>query len=281
MGKIVGAFAASHSPGVTGWPERAEPRKREAIEGAFAEARRRIGTLEPDAIIAISVEHFTNFNFGNLPAFAIATADSYLGPVTPEMSDFLRVPQRQYPGDGKFGRHIYEFAISNEFDPSLVEGGLDFDENFCVPFKHLDPDSKYPLVPIIVNGVNPPWPTAKRSYEFGEMLRRAVEAQDAVERVVVVATGGLSHWVGLPEAGQVNEEFDRDFISRIESGDPEQLKSYSPKEIDAAGNGAHEVRTWIAAAGAIGAPFEVLAYEPVPEWLTGTAVAAATPDLKL
>ncbi|WP_426005245.1 hypothetical protein ACPFL9_00995 [Paenarthrobacter sp. NyZ202] len=281
MGKIVGAFAASHSPGVTGWPERAEPHKREAIEGAFAEARRRIEALEPDAIIAISVEHFTNFNFGNLPAFAIATADSYLGPVTEEMSKFLQVEQHQYPGNGKLGRHIYEFAISSEFDPSLVEGGLDFDENFCVPFKHLDPDSKYPLVPIIVNGVNPPWPTAKRSYEFGEMLRRAVEAQDAVERVVVVGTGGLSHWVGLPEAGQVNEEFDRDFITRIESGDPEQLKSYSPKEIDAAGNGAHEVRTWIAAAGAIGAPFEVLAYEPVPEWLTGTAVAAATPGLKL
>src|SRR5919112_6401093 len=110
MGKIVGAFAASHSPGVTGWPERAEPRKREAIEGAFAEARRRIDALEPDAIIAISVEHFTNFNFGNLPAFAIATADSYLGPVTPEMSNFLRVEQHPYPGNGKLGRHIYEFA---------------------------------------------------------------------------------------------------------------------------------------------------------------------------
>lgn len=280
MGQIVGAFAASHSPGVTGWPERAATQKREAIEAAFAEARRRIDALAPDVIVAVSVEHFTNFNFGNLPAFAIATADSYLGPVTPEMAEFLNVEQHEYPGNGELGRHIYEFAIAHEFDPALVEGGLDFDENFCVPLKHLDPDSKYPLVPIIVNGVNPPWPTAKRSYEFGEMLRHAIAAQDQVERVVVIGTGGLSHWVGLPEAGKVNEEFDRDFIARIESGDPERLKSYSPQEIDAAGNGAHEVRTWITAAGAIGAPFEVLAYEPVPEWLTGTAVAAATPGFE-
>lgn len=280
MGRIVGAFAASHSPGITGWPERAEPRKREAIEAAFADARRRLNLLAPDVIVGISVEHFTNFNFGNLPAFAIATADSYLGPVTTEMSEFLKVGQRRHPGHAGLGRHIYEYAIASEFDPALVEGGLDFDENFCVPFKHLDPGSRYPIVPIIVNGVNPPWPTAKRSYEFGEMIRRAVEAQEEVERVVVIGTGGLSHWVGLPESGMVNEDFDRDFIARIESGDPERLKSYSPREIDAAGNGAHEVRTWIAAAGAVSAPFEVLAYEPVPEWLTGTAVAAATPGLR-
>ncbi|WP_206476741.1 hypothetical protein [Microbacterium sp. KRD172] len=280
MGKIVGAFAGSHSPGVTGWPERAEPHKREAIEKAFAEARRRIDALAPDAIVGVSVEHFTNFNFGNLPAFAISTADSHLGPVTPEMAEFINVEQHQYPSNGALGRHIYEFALTQEFDPALVEGGMAFDENFCVPFKHFDPESKYPLVPIIVNGVNPPWPTAKRSYDFGVMIRRAIEAQDEVQRVIVVGTGGLSHWVGLPESGTVNEEFDRDFLARIESGDPEQLRSYSPQEIDAAGNGAHEIRTWIAAAGAIGAPFEVLAYEPVPEWLTGTAVAASTPGFE-
>jgi protocatechuate 4,5-dioxygenase beta chain/2,3-dihydroxyphenylpropionate 1,2-dioxygenase len=157
-----------------------------------------------------------------------------------------------------------------------VEGGLAFDENFCVPFKLIDPESKYPLVPIIVNGVNPPWPTARRSYHFGRMIKDAVESQSEVQRVVVVGTGGLSHWVGLPESGQVNVEFDQDFIARIESGEPERLTSYSPEDIDAAGNGAHEIRTWIVAAGAVdGAPFDVLVYEPVPEWLTGTAVAAA------
>ena len=85
--------------------------------------------------------------------------------------------QHQYPGDPALGRHLYEFALESEFDPALVEGGLDFDENFCVPFKHLDPESRYPLVPVIVNGVNPPWPTPKRCYDFGRMIRRAVEAQ--------------------------------------------------------------------------------------------------------
>ena len=34
-GKVVGAFMASHSPGITGWPERAEPKKRQAVEDAY------------------------------------------------------------------------------------------------------------------------------------------------------------------------------------------------------------------------------------------------------
>ena len=275
MGRIVGAFTASHSPGITGFPERARPEQLAAVGDAFAEARRRIEALRPDAVIAVSVEHFTNFFLGNLPAFAICTSDSYVGPVTAEMGEFLNVAQHEYPGDPRLAAHVYRFALESDFDPSLVEGGHAFDENFCVPLRHLDPGSRLPLVPIIVNGVNPPWPTARRCYAFGRMLRAAVEAQADAGRVVVLGTGGLSHWVGMPEAGDINEEFDRDFLARMESGDPGRLVDYTAEQIDAAGNGAHEIRTWLVAAGAAGTPFETLAYEPVPAWLTGTAVAAA------
>lgn len=274
-GKVVGAFMASHSPGITAWPERAGNGQKEAVEGAYAEVRSRMEGLRPEAVVAVSVEHFTNFHLGNLPAFAVATADSYLGPVTQEMGQFLNVEQHYYPGHASLGQHLYQFALEQEFDPALVEGGLDFDENFCVPLKHLDPDGRYPLVPVIVNGVNPPWPTPKRCYDFGRMIRRAVEAQSQAERVVVLGTGGLSHRVGTPEAGQINTHFDRDFLQRLESGEPARLTDYSREEIDAAGNGAHEIRTWLVAAGAAGVPFEVLVYEPVPAWLTGTSVAAA------
>lgn len=275
MGKIVGAFAASHSPGITGWPERAEASKVDAVNTAFGAIRDQVAELEPDAMIIVSVEHFTNFHLGNLPAFAIATGESYLGPTTPEMAEFLNVPQHTYPGDASLGRYLYEFALESEFDPSLVEGGLEFDENFCVPLKHVDPDSRIPLVPIIVNGVNPPWPTPKRCYDFGQMLARAVENQSQAQRVVVFGTGGLSHWVGMPESGTINEEFDREFLARLDQGDKSRLVDYDSSEINEAGNGAHEIRTWLVAAGAAGVGFDILAYEAVPEWLTGTAVAAA------
>jgi protocatechuate 4,5-dioxygenase beta chain/2,3-dihydroxyphenylpropionate 1,2-dioxygenase len=274
-GRIVGAFATSHSPGITGFPDRADAVQRKAVAEGFADVRARIDALRPDALIAVSVEHFTNFSLANLPAFAIATAPDYLGPVTEEMGRFLNIGQRRYPGHSALGQHIYRFALEAEFDPSLVEGDLAFDENFCVPLELVDPQSRLPLVPIVVNGVNQPAPTAKRCYDFGRMLRAAVAAQDHATRVVVIGTGGLSHWVGMPESGTINESFDRDFLARLEAGDAARLTAYRQDEIDAAGNGADEIRTWLVAAGAAGTGFDTLVYEPVPAWLTGTAIAAA------
>jgi protocatechuate 4,5-dioxygenase beta chain/2,3-dihydroxyphenylpropionate 1,2-dioxygenase len=280
-GRIVGVFATSHSPGITGFPERAEPRQRDVVDAAFAQVRERIAELAPDLVVAVSVEHFTNFFLSNLPAFAIGTAPTYSGQATPEMAEFLAVPQHDYAGHDGFGAHLHRFALESGFDPALVGGDFAFDENMCVPLHLLDPGSALPLVPVIVNGVQPPWPSPRRCYEFGRMLGAAVAAQDDARDVVVLATGGLSHWVGMPESGTINERFDRDFLERLASGDAERLTAYSPEEIDAAGNGAHEIRTWLVAAGAAGTPFDTLAYEPVSAWLTGTAVAAARGSLPL
>ena len=60
-----------------------------------------------------------------------------------------------------------------------------------------------------------------------------------------------------------------------ERGEPARRADNTGGEIDRAGTGAHEIGTWLVAAGAAGVGFDVLASEPVPTWLTGTAVAAA------
>jgi pimeloyl-ACP methyl ester carboxylesterase len=38
------------------------------------------------------------------------------------------------------------------------------------------------------------------------------------ERVAIVATGGLSHWICLPDSGRVNAEWDLQIIEKIISG---------------------------------------------------------------
>jgi catalytic LigB subunit of aromatic ring-opening dioxygenase len=112
--------------------------------------------------------------------------------------------------------------------------------------------SDVPVVPIVVNGVNPPYPTPARCYAFGQMLRGAIEAAGPARSVVVLATGGLSHWVGMPQAGTIDEAFDRDFLPRLEAGQAARLTDYQDDEIEAAGDGAHEIRAWLVAAGAAG-----------------------------
>lgn len=275
MAEVAGVVCASHSPGLTGFPDRADAAKARVVMAAFEAARDWITGLAPDAIIAVSVEHFTNFSLANLPAFAICQGEAHLGPATPEMARFLGIGQRRYAGEPRLGAHLYRFALDHEFDPALVEGGFAFDENFCVPLHLLVPETSIPVVPVIVNGVNPPFPTPRRCYAFGQLIRAAVAALPTPARALVLATGGLSHSVGTPAAGEIDVAFDREFLRRIAAGPADLLISYTDEQIDVAGNGAHEIRAWIAGAGAAAAPLYPLAYEPVPEWLTGTAVATS------
>jgi hypothetical protein len=45
-------------------------------------------------------------------------------------------------------------------------------------------------------------------------------------------------------------------------------------ELELAGNGAHEIRSWLAVAGALApARGQTLAYEPIYPWITGMGVS--------
>lgn len=272
--RLVGVFAASHSPGLTGFPDRASEAQLASTRQGFAELRHRIVCADPQVLVVVTVDHFTNFSLANLPTFAIGSAERFLGPGTSEMSRFLGIAQRHYAGSPGLGEYLYAYALEHDFDPALVAGDMAFDENVCVPLAVLDLDD-LPVVPVIVNAVNHPGPTPRRCVAFGRMLAEGIRAQSDVDRVAVLATGGLSHWVGMRESGRVNEAFDRDFLDRLASGQEARLAGYTQGEIDAAGNGADEIRAWLVAAGAAGTGFDTLAYEPVAAWLTGTAVAAA------
>jgi 2,3-dihydroxyphenylpropionate 1,2-dioxygenase len=70
--------------------------------------------------------------------------------------------------------------------------------------------------------------------------------------------------------GNVNAEWDQWFLDTLIKGDLEPLFAIDDQKLqEIAGNGAHELRTWIAAAAAWSGPIERLACEPVRRWVTG------------
>ncbi|MDA8073924.1 MAG: hypothetical protein M0Z40_01575 [Actinomycetota bacterium] len=275
---VVGVACMSHSPGITGFPERADPWAAKAVLAGFDQLADVVDEVDPDAFVMVSTEHFTNFFVANLPSFAVGTAAAYDLPASDAFASFLGIERRRYPGHPALGEAVYRGLLSQEFDPALVAGGYGFDEAFAVPLTLLARGRDVPVVPIVVNAVHAPYPSLARCHRLGAAIRRIVEAQGAAQRVMVLGTGGLSHWVGLPGAGTIDTEFDRRVLDAFEAGRAERLLSLSDAELEASGNGAHEVRAWLVAAGAAGgAAFRTLAYEPVPAWLTGTAVAVADP----
>ena len=130
------------------------------------------------------------------------------------------------------------------------------------------------IVPIIVNSIEPPLPLVRRCLQWGGLLRKAIESHAAPLRVAVLGTGGLSHSIGEPTMGAIDEKLDLECI-RLFSSPEIELLSYLEKQLPQAGNGTEEIRNWLVAHGAAGSRgFELIDYLPVPKVFVGCGFAA-------
>ena len=99
-----------------------------------------------------------------------------------------------------------------------------------------------PLVPVILNTLYPPnQPTARRCYELGRAVRAAIESWPEDQRVVVVGSGGLSHFL-------IDEEIDRRFLTALREKDTRAICELPNARLQ---SGTGEIRSWIAAAAAV------------------------------
>jgi aromatic ring-opening dioxygenase catalytic subunit (LigB family) len=267
---IAAALAAGHAPGITGWPEAAEPEQANRFFTAYERLKERLNAARPDLVIVITPEHWANFFLDKMPPFCLGTGDVFAGPL--EDPAFLRIPRTEVPGAPRRA-HVLLESMAQEIDLAFSEE-LILDHGAMVPLHFLAPGMNIPVIPLIVNCLAHPMPPLQRCYRMGQVLGETLRAWP--ERVALLATGGLSHWPAMLEAGNINVEFDRAFLRLFEEGRSQEFGRHTDAEIETqAGPGAHEIRTWIALAGAVeGAKGEVLAYEPVKAWATGCALAS-------
>ncbi len=268
MAELVAAVAASHAPLITAAPESADPGQRERVYAGMAALRQELERARPDALIICSNEHFTNFFLDNFPPFCIGVGEQHVGPA----EDWIRIPRGRLPGHPALGRWLVERAYAEEFDPAFSED-LCLDHGIMTVLHFLSPGWRVPVVPIVQNCGVAPMPSLGRCYRLGGALRRAIEAWPSPARIALIGAGGLSHWVGMPGMGRIDADFDRWFLDRLAAGRVEEVLALSDAELERAGNGAHEIRSWLTVAGAVpGKAARVLAYEPIAPWVTGMGV---------
>jgi hypothetical protein len=123
-------------------------------------------------------------------------------------------------------------------------------------------DKVLPMVPVMLNTYYPPnQPTPGRCYAFGTALRRAIESWRGKQRVAVVASGGMTHFV-------VDEKLDHRLIEGMRSKDEAGLAKIPVEELH---SGTSESRNWIAAAGALEhLKMELIDYIPLYRTAAGT-----------
>ena len=250
--RIVAGIGLSHVPSVGPVVDRgrqAEPAWKPLFD-AYVPVRAWLQKLAPDVAIVIYNDHGADFTFDKYPTFALGAADRYR--IADEGFGTRALPE--VPGAAEFSIHLCESLIAQEFDLTVcqemaVEHGFLVPMNLCFPHG----PSGWPVkcVPLQVNVVQHPLPTARRCYRLGQALRRAVESHAGELTVAILGTGGMSHQLQGKRFGHMNEAFDQWFLDRLEQ-DPEDLAEISHHRImEEAGAEAVELIMWLTMRGAL------------------------------
>lgn len=270
MGKIVGGFLVPHDPVMFIAPNAPQEAVAQRMWGAFATCAERLAALNATSVVVIGADHYMLFGTGCLPQYLIGTGDVD-GPIDP----LPGLRRGVIPDTQKLAGFIAEHGHANGFDWA-VGRAFTVDHAVAIPNQLIiEPvrakGQKIGTIPVyLASGVDP-FIKMQRAIQVGGAIKASIEASPDDERVVVIGSGGISHWVGVPEMGKVNEAFDREIMDYAVRGDLAGIGALSDDYILAnGGNGGMEIRQWACAMGAMpGAKGEIIDYAAVPEWVTG------------
>jgi 2,3-dihydroxyphenylpropionate 1,2-dioxygenase len=293
----------SHSPFATmlAPPDAGAPGGRFLADAALVAAT--VARLAPDTVVVIGPDHFHANFYDAMPPFVLGVEEvcgfgdfaSRSGPL-PVASDLAWSIRDGLARDG------FDIALSY---------ALTVDHGITQSYDMIRGLADLPVVPLVVNTAGPPLPSMERCAALGRSLGAAIRSAGA-GRVLVVASGGLSHWLpsndprdasvpaarragiihgrrdvrafsadreprvramaGNPDA-PVSTEWDTWFLKQLVAADLDPVIALGDDGLEQrAGSGGHEIRTWLVAAAAVGLPLVWTSYEPVPEWITGMAI---------
>jgi len=257
------------------WQERYQ-----RVQSAIGELSKALERAAVDAVITVGDDQHELFSADQMPALAVYWGES-IDNVPPDSAK-LKAWQRAglagyygesasaYPGDPDLGRHIITSLTADGFEVTPTRApsnGFRVGHAFNFVYRRLMPRRIVPQVPVLLNTYFPPnQPTVKRCYALGKALGRAVASWDKPQRVAIVASGGLSHFV-------VDEALDRAVIEGLEKEDANALTRF-PEEVFL--HGTSEIKIWIAVAGAMSESkgFRLVDYVPLYRTSAGSGIGA-------
>lgn len=248
-------------------------------EAALARLRDRIVQAAPDVCVIIGDDQDELFHHDNMPCFSVYYGDK-MTCRKPDMSKRAEAMQRaawgyytdeptDFPACSGLARHLIDRALSSGFDVAASASqpdGFGMSHAYTFVYRRLM-DTRIPSVPVFINTYFPPnQPRIGRVLAFGHMLREAIESYEPGMRVLVIASGGLSHFL-------VDEELDRTVLGLCSAGDLDGLASIGEGALK---SGNSEIKNW-AALAALMAParMDLLDYVPAYRSPAGTGCGLA------
>ena len=250
MARIVGAITTSHVPAIGSAIAKGlqqDPYWKPFFDG-FVPVREWLARVRPEVAVIVYNDHGLNFFLDKMPTFAVEAASDYGN--ADEGWGIPTVPA--FRGDPALSWHLIEALVHDEFDLTTCQEMV-VDHAFTLPMALCWPDQQWPVrtVPICVNTVQVPLPSAARCYRLGEAIARAIATWPGDERVVVLGSGGLSHQLDGERAGFINREFDQQFMKSLVQ-DPTWATRFGTTElVELAGTQGVELLNWLVARGTL------------------------------
>lgn len=307
MTTIAGFVGMSHSPFATLLPPEQPDDPGGAFLAAAGRVREAVSRLAPDAVVVIGPDHFHANFYDVMPPFVLGVEQAV------GFGDYGSTPG-PLPVTGDLAWPIHAGLASAGFDISLSYS-LTVDHGVVQSYEMATGATTLPMVPLVINTAAPPLPSLTRCVALGHALGTAIRACDGDARVLVLASGGLSHWLpsndprdpsvagerrkalihgrqdvrafaaareprvramgGDPNA-RVDHVWDAWFLERLSAGDLDAVADLGHDRLEeCAGTGGHEVRTWLIGQAAAEMPLRWTSYEPVPEWVTGMGIGTS------
>lgn len=286
-GPRIEALCTSHSPQMA---QDTDHREGLVFRAGFERVVAGVAAYRPTLVIYFGPDHMRALAAGIAPCFTVVeTATGYGDWGTPTENYQIPLERTQALSDQLVAAGV-DIAVAEHLTLDHGFGQTTFDL-----FGSL---SSIPVIPIVVNCVGSPLATLRRTAELGRAVGEFLQSLPDDERVLIVASGGISHAPPslipgankLSEAERValiadnrvaaaeaiNSEWDQRFLAGMADEDWSSVSQLNQDELDPAGTGGAEVRTWVAAQFAAHRPLQTVVYEPVKEWITGMGIAASS-----
>lgn len=252
MARILGGLATSHVPSIGSAIARGlqqQPYWKPFFDG-FLPVHRWLDEVKPDVAVVFYNDHGLNFFLDKMPTFAIGAAPEYRN--ADEGWGIPTLPP--FRGETDLSWHLIDHLVARDFDITTCQEML-VDHAFAIPLKLFWPATvPVTTVPVCINTVQFPLPSARRCYALGQAVGEAIASWDSDKRVVVLGTGGLSHQLDGERAGFMNKAFDLRFMDSLVD-DPEWATQFGIHElVEKTGTQGVELLMWLAMRGALPGP---------------------------
>jgi protocatechuate 4,5-dioxygenase, beta chain len=251
MAHIIGSLSSSHVPAIgraVARNQQQEPYWKPFFD-AWPPVHRFLEAAKPDVAVVFYNDHGLNFFLDKMPTFAVGAAPRYLN--ADEGWGIPQVPPFQ--GDLDLSWHLINSLVADDFDVVSCQDML-VDHAITNPLQLMYPSQTWGvrIVPICINTVQFPLPSARRCWALGQAVGRAIRSWDSDARVMVLGSGGLSHQLDGQRAGFINKDFDLAFLESLVHNPTWATQFNTLELVEKAGTQGVELLMWLAARAALG-----------------------------